>query len=295
MIYTFYKTVWKDVAEVNEKIYFKTFFLTFNLTSTLVAILVTLKNQKEISDALNKLSQMWSELLRNKAELFDGKLLKTFMLKFLLIDVSGVVFVFSLRYIYTTGRLKSQRIQSALFTTIQFVTSLNIHNMFIILLYVATHIYRLINTNFRNLNQNIKRLESGSTFWNLSPAERFTIIRVLEARLDQLVDWHFLLNELTQKLIEMHGFTIFLITMCDFFTITSSLFSLYVAVLLEHRGLAHFSLYAFHVFSVGFTTLQTFSLVRASAHFTKRAQKTGLILEDRRHDCPEDRLSQIVS
>ncbi|XP_038122179.1 uncharacterized protein LOC119770771 [Culex quinquefasciatus] len=85
--------------------------------------------------------------------------------------------------------------------------------------------------------------------------------------------------------------------MTDFLVITSSLFSLYVTTVVEQqRGRQpHLSSYGFHVFVVYFTLLQAFYLVRSATHYTKRAGKAGLILEDQRNDCSEDRLSRTIT
>uniref|UniRef100_A0A1S4KKM5 Gustatory receptor n=1 Tax=Culex quinquefasciatus TaxID=7176 RepID=A0A1S4KKM5_CULQU len=298
MLYSYYSTVWEEIVpEASGKVYFKAALVAFNITSAVVAILVTLKNQKEIVDILNKIWQVWSLLEQNSPKMADCKLLKSVIVKILLVDVVPGACVFSYRYRYYVAKNKNDALQELLFTLLQFITSLNIHNMFIVLFYVGTHIYRLININFSNLNLKIKRLEKGLSFWRLQPAKRNRILHLIEADLNQQVTLHFLLNKVTQKLVKIHALTLLLIVMTDFLVITSSLFSLYVTTVVEQqRGREpHLSSYGFHVFAVYFTLLQAFYLVRSAMHYTKRAGKAGLILEDQRNDCSEDRLSRTIT
>uniref|UniRef100_A0A1S4KJT0 Gustatory receptor n=1 Tax=Culex quinquefasciatus TaxID=7176 RepID=A0A1S4KJT0_CULQU len=298
MLCSYYSMIWLEIVRAaNGKIYFKAVYIAFNITSSVVAILVTLKNQKEIVDILNKIWQVWSLLEQTSPKMADRKLLKSVIVKILLVDVIPGACVFSYRYQYDVANNKSYAHQGLLFTLLQFITSLNIHNMFIVLFYVGTHIYRLININFSNLNLKIKRLEKGLSFWRLQPEKRNEILHFIEAQLNQLVTLHFLLNEITQKLVQIHALTLLLIVMTDFLVITYSLYSMYVTTVLEQqRGREpQLSSYGFHVFVVYFTLLQAFYFVRSAMHYTKRAGKAGLILEDQRNDCSEDRLSRTIT
>ncbi|XP_055543743.1 uncharacterized protein LOC129729257 [Wyeomyia smithii] len=227
----------------------------------LISSLVELVYRKRICALYNDMIRLWDQLSVNAPEEFDRKMLNHFVFKLYAIDLLCIIVAVTIRtaqYLQSKSALAFYNILGVIMTVGFNVT---IINLFVIVCYIGAHCYRLLNYRLLLINRKLKLIEN-----------KFLVCKTVTAELRQLALWHREINQL-----------ILYFNVADHSTKSRvALFGTYVLVVMPLRENKQPEIGGFGYLSFlsVFYCFQFYYLVDSAALFTKRAEKTGAIVDD---------------
>ncbi|XP_058452635.1 uncharacterized protein LOC131431135 isoform X2 [Malaya genurostris] len=246
------------------------------------ACLVGLIYRKRIHFLYNQFIQLWHLLSSDVPKNFDKKLFYRFAFKLLALDGLALVvgIVVRLRtYLLTRNR---PALYDALWIGFFLGMNASVTNLFVAVGYIGAHLHRLLNYRLLRINEKLHNIEHVQHYWRMNPAKKLLVLKKMNTELHQLALWHGEINQLTQGFMDVHGLSLFMTVLKDFVVIITGFFGTYMLVVipLERNQTPEIVALGFNLYMAIFYCCQFFFLVESGAMFTRRADKTGLIIDD---------------
>ncbi|XP_038122182.1 uncharacterized protein LOC119770775 [Culex quinquefasciatus] len=228
----------------------------------------------------NDLRRLWYKMkvLSTIPSILDRKLLTRFFVKIFIIDGGyflGIAYANS-RQLFGHADVNEQTVlYDTLYNLHNFAANATFTNLFVAISYLGAHYYRLINVRIRNVHQKLEKVSNDNT------AKKRLVFSRIARELHQLAQWHGQVNQLILSFMDLHGASLSAMVLKNFMILLGSLFGAYVTTVVQlSMGLpVQGGLVAFHLLMVSFYFVQYYYLVASAAIFTKRAEKSGTILD----------------
>ncbi|XP_058825710.1 uncharacterized protein LOC131685782 isoform X1 [Topomyia yanbarensis] len=256
------------------------FWLSTIYLGGIVPCLVGLVYRKSILNLYNSYVRLWYTLKQGVPENFDRKIFYRFIFKSVVIDgvcIVGAVGI-RVRFYWLNGRTPYQ-LYDALFN--YFILSMHacVSNLFVIVAYLGAHYFRILNYRIQMVNGMLKELDHNRECWWSKPKLKTRIYKRPIRELYKLARLHGEINRTIQKFMELHDPSLLVIVVRGFIGIILGTYAM-VVIPLRIIFLPTIDVYVYLLLQLVIYFFHFFYLVESAALFTRRAEKTGTILDD---------------
>ncbi|XP_055605854.1 putative gustatory receptor 28b [Uranotaenia lowii] len=241
-----------------------------------VTITMAIWNRNRLKDLLNVLLFL-AEVInkRNKVQT-DSKLLQTYLKK-LIFDSTLKLMICTTFYMNNT--VVWGKYMSSLNFTFMWSFALFTDEFVGLCLFVA-HLYRMINLQISSAVQQLCDFDEDQSYWDTHQAKKHRICMKVASELDRLAHLHRDVTTVSKEIVKLVDSSLLLVIMWYFLIIIFGIFYTYTTLVTDLRSNVSPTLSTYTSASgcAVFEAFQFYCLVSAAGLLTKRAEKTGLVL-----------------
>ncbi|XP_055632527.1 putative gustatory receptor 28b [Toxorhynchites rutilus septentrionalis] len=237
-------------------------------------------NMNEIEHVLNTFIKLYRALVDEPC-LLDRRLLKMFLHKIIIVDLVLFAATFSM-FLPETRNMPFPMVVAWLLNGAYTIPLMIVCNTFQGMALVASTLYRNVNRRVTKVNERLSQLDVNHSHWKQNQDEKTKICKTLDKEINSLCQWHRTINETVQRLTDVLAGPMIFIMLFQFIVSIAEIYYNYI-MLIEavqfHQEPAYFEL-AGAIFFILLCTTQVYYTVAFCAQMAKRAEKTGVLLNE---------------
>ncbi|XP_055605857.1 putative gustatory receptor 28b [Uranotaenia lowii] len=265
-----------------------------NYIFCIVSITMAILNRNRMKDLLNILLFL-AEVInkRNKSET-DSKLLQSYFRKILFIDVILKLIICCSYYIDETMVTGTY---TALLNFIFMWTIALFTDEFVGLCLFVAHLYRMINLQIGSAVQQLCDFDEDQSYWDTHPTKKHRVCMKVASELDRLAHLHRDVTTVSKEIVKLVDGSLLFVIMWYFLIIIFGIFYAYTTLVTDLRNNISPTVtkYGSTIGCSVFEAFQFYYLVSGASLLTKRAEKTGLVLNKFFKTDVEERVERTIN
>ncbi|XP_055632526.1 uncharacterized protein LOC129773004 [Toxorhynchites rutilus septentrionalis] len=237
-------------------------------------------NMNEIEHVLNTFVKLYRALVSEPC-LLDRRLLKKFLNKVVIVDL--IIFTVSYgTYLPQTSKMQFLSAVAWFLNVVYTLPLIIVCNIVQALAVLASTLYWNVNHRVKKVTERLGQLDKDESYWKRNEKEKMIICETLNREINSLCQWHRTINEAVQRLTDVFAVPIICIMLFQFIISLSEIYYNYGMLMKathEHQEPNYYQL-AGAMFFVLLCATQVYYTVAFCAHMTKRAEKTGALLNE---------------